>query len=69
MRKNYIDIVTQVTKQIKAGISSLRLVGVLDDPKMRSSIRFFERITRDGIDPEVNKVCKQALEALEENPE
>lgn len=67
LRQNYILIMTAVAEQVEAGVSVRSLVGFLDDPKLRSSLRFFERISRNGFDNEVHAVCVRALEAMDES--
>lgn len=67
LRDNYIVIMSEVAGQLESGILPSDLVGDLDDPKLRSSLRLFERISRDGFDSEVNRVCKRALAALRES--
>jgi uncharacterized protein (DUF1810 family) len=49
------------------GISPTDLVGRADDPKLRSSLRLFERVTRLGYDVEVNELCLRVLSALRED--
>ena len=56
-------MMTAVGEQLEAGIPPHELVGFLDDPKLRSSLELFERISRDGFDDEVNAVCVRALTA------
>ena len=62
LRAHYMEMMTAVAEQVEGGISGVALVGTLDDPKLRSSLRLFERVTRDGFDDEVNQVCLRALE-------
>merc|ERR1711941_121718 len=66
LRANYVAIITAVAQKLESGTSSSQLVGENDDPKLRSSIRLFERISRDGFDNEVNTLCKRALALLQE---
>ena len=58
-------MMTAVAEQLEKGIDPVRLVGFLDDPKLRGSLRLFERTSRKS-DAEVNDVCKRALQALRE---
>jgi len=66
LRSNYIAMMSAVADQLEAGIPPIDLVGELDDPKLRSSLRLFERISR-GNDAEVNEVCQRVLAAMLEN--
>eukprot|EP00931_Biecheleriopsis_adriatica_P111085 TRINITY_DN85427_c0_g1_i1.p1 TRINITY_DN85427_c0_g1~~TRINITY_DN85427_c0_g1_i1.p1 ORF type:complete len:201 (-),score=33.17 TRINITY_DN85427_c0_g1_i1:8-610(-) len=66
LRRNYIEMMTAVAEQLEEGVPPVQLVGSLDDPKLRSSLRLFERISRNGFDAEVNSTCLRALKALEE---
>merc|ERR1711969_281249 len=68
LRDNYVKMMTAVAEQVESGVSVLRLVGYLDDPKLRSSLRLFERVSR-GFDEEVNATCRRAMEAMDEEPE
>ena len=65
LRENYLKIIQEVTKQLKKGIRCVDLVGFLDDPKLRSSVKLFERISRD-FDDECNRICRECLDALRE---
>lgn len=67
MRHNYLSMMEAVASQLEGGKSSVALVGGLDDPKLRSSVRLFEKVSRDGVDAEINKVCLRTLAALEED--
>jgi len=42
------------------------VVGGLDDPKVRSSLLLFERVTRGGFDDEINAVCARVLKAAKQ---
>jgi uncharacterized protein (DUF1810 family) len=66
LRENYLTIIQEVAVQIEGGISCRSLVGGLDDPKLRSSLRLFERISRGGFDAEVNTTCVRAMAAMDE---
>ena len=67
LRENYVSIMTMVAEHLEAGIRPVDLVGFLDDPKLRSSLKLFERVSR-GLDEEANTVCMRALRALKEEP-
>ena len=69
LRANYLAIVRAVTHQVKEkGVRPLDLVGFLDDPKMRSSLKLFERVSR-GFDEEVHGATAECLEACKEPPD
>lgn len=68
LRANYVTMMAAVAAQLEAGVEPERLVGCLDDPKLRSSLHLFEQVSRAGHDDEVNKVCRRALAALRESP-
>lgn len=65
LRTCYMRIMAAVAEQLESGVEPVRLVGALDDPKLRSSLRLFERVSRDS-HTDVNSVCKRALLALKE---
>merc|ERR1712050_610492 len=67
LRAHYLKMMTAVAEQVEGGVPPLDLVGGLDDPKLRSCLRLFERISRQGFDDEVNQVCRRALSAMEED--
>mmetsp|Transcript_80986 Transcript_80986/g.241324 ORF Transcript_80986/g.241324 Transcript_80986/m.241324 type:complete len:183 (-) Transcript_80986:90-638(-) len=70
LRECYLEMMTAVAEQLESGISGVDLVGFLDDPKLRSSLRLFESVSRDGHDDEeVHRVCMRALQALNEPPD
>jgi hypothetical protein len=48
------------------GKSGVELVGGLDDPKLRSCVKLFEKVSRGGFDAQINDVCQRTLRALKE---
>lgn len=68
LRNNYLEVLTAAVKQLEAGVTCRRLFGGLDDPKLRSSVKLFERASRGGFDEAVNEMCLRALNVLEEEP-
>lgn len=58
-----------VSKQLEGGTRTVALVGGLDDPKLRSSVRLFEKVSKGGWDIKVHDVCTRTLAALEEDPD
>eukprot|EP00756_Hemistasia_phaeocysticola_P031063 Hpha_TRINITY_DN16328_c4_g1::TRINITY_DN16328_c4_g1_i1::g.61666::m.61666 len=68
LRSNYITMMEAVAEQLEQGVTCLELAGPLDDPKLRSSVKFFEYSTRE-YDDEVNAVCLRVLRLLNEAPQ
>lgn len=66
LRGNYLAIMSAAAQQLEQGVKPSTLVGCLDDPKLRISLRLFERVSRRGVDAECNEVCARALRALDE---
>ena len=66
LRRNYIAMMDAVSRQLERGVSPLELVGSLDDPKLRSSLRLFAALSKDGVDPEVHRACMRCLRLLRE---
>ena len=69
MRKNYIEITNALAEQLAKGSSLLSVVGFLDDPKIRSSLRHFERIARQSGDQQLQDSCLRAMQLCREEPE
>jgi uncharacterized protein (DUF1810 family) len=46
LRDHYVELIGAVATQLERGADARRLVGAVDEPKMRSSVRLFERISR-----------------------
>lgn len=72
LRQRLIAMMSAVIDKLDQGVDPLTLVGEADDPKLRSSLRLFECVSRDGFDVEVNALCRKGLtlltEQLEEDP-
>lgn len=66
LRENYLAIIKAVGDQLEKGITALSLVGFLDEPKLRSSLRLFEKVTRDGFDEEVHEIVFRAMKFMKE---
>lgn len=62
-------MVEAVSKQLEGGTRTVALVGRLDDPQLRSSVRLFEKVSKGGWDIKVHDVCTRTLAALEEDPD
>ena len=70
LRENLLRMYEAIATQLeKPGVTLVGLVGFLDDPKLRSSLRLFERISRGGFDDEINAVCRRAMAAMKEEPD
>lgn len=71
LRKNYIKIVNAIADQLESGNDSISLMGVLDAPKLKSSLELFKRIAIiphgdfPGNDFEVRDSCARVLRSLE----
>ncbi|CAJ1403897.1 unnamed protein product [Effrenium voratum] len=63
LRQNYLDMMTAVLEQLKAGRTPVALMGSMDAPKLSSSVQLFERIS-NGADPELNKVLRDIKAVL-----
>ena len=61
LRQNYVDIVTAIRDALRSGVSFTKLLGSLDDPKARSSLRYFERISGEVGDRELQSLCREVL--------
>lgn len=70
LRQNYIDIIKAVGDSLERGVSPVSLVGFLDEPKLRSSLRLFEKVSRqDNFDPECHAVVARAMKLMKEEPD
>lgn len=71
--RNYLEIVTAMRDQLRKGVKAIKLVGGLDEPKLRSSVRLFERVTRDSdadsIGGKLHVVLLDVLRCLREDPD
>jgi len=65
LRQNYIDITLAIGDQLEQGVSFRRLLGVLDDPKARSSLQLFERISFEVQDKELNDACVRVMKLID----
>lgn len=69
LREKYMAMMGAVLGQLDRGVRPMKLVGPLDDPKLRACVRLFERVSRHGYDREVNALCSRLLRALNEAPD
>merc|ERR1719266_255816 len=66
LRQNYFEILKATKAQIEKGITACRLLGIVDEPKFKSSVKLFERITRNGVDDELHTLCEELLRLVGE---
>jgi len=69
LRRNYLEIMEAIRDQLRSGKQAAGLLGHLDEPKLRSSARLFERITNMMRDEELNSVLLEVLELLQIEPD
>eukprot|EP00913_Durusdinium_trenchii_P003237 g2993.t2 len=60
LRQNYLGLMKAILDQLKKGRQVTQLMGVVDEPKLRSSVRLFERAARDT-DPELHLVLIELM--------
>ena len=65
LRRNYLAMLNAIAAQLETGISFLRLMGDLDEPKARSSFALFERIAAEMGDAELSSACKRVIYLVE----
>ena len=73
LRDNLVQILGAIVEQLKRGRSAMRLMGSMDEPKLRSSAKLFECVSRasagrGNADVEINTVCRTLLSLLHEQP-
>jgi len=61
LRHNYCLIMQAVFAQLCNGVQASVLMGSTDAPKLFSSAKYFEELTRNDIDKQVNAVCLSVL--------
>jgi uncharacterized protein (DUF1810 family) len=69
LRKNYMEVCSATLSQLRAGVSAKSIFGFIDEPKLRSSVRYFEQVTRDGVDIELNCVLREIMVWIREKPD
>jgi len=69
LRQNYMEILRAVVDQLKDGKRLVSLLGKMSAPKLASSVRLFERVSRsDGLHPadeELHLLTVEAIKLLE----
>jgi len=66
LRRNYLDLVTAMRDSLSRGVKFSSMMGFLDDPKARASLRLFERISREVGDEELNGICREVMSMIKE---
>merc|ERR1712110_1057296 len=69
LRRNYLDIMNATRDQLATGLAAAKLFGPIDEPKLRSSVRLFERLSRAAADEELHSVLADVLGLLGEEPD
>lgn len=69
LRSNYLAMMEAIREKLLAGISAIALVGSADEPKLVSSVRFFEKLTRMVNDEALNDVCYEVLSLMRIHPD
>jgi len=67
LRRNYLEMMQAVRDQLRVGIPATSLMGMRDEPKLVSSVKFFERCTRTAGD-DIHAVCIEVLKLLRTTP-
>lgn len=65
LRSNYLEMMTAVVEQLSVGVTSLALVGPLDQPKLRNSLLLFQKASTKLDDAEILTICTKGLEHLD----
>ena len=71
LRSNLVLILSAIITQLDQGKSAVRLMGALDEPKLRSAAKLFESVSRPSAgggtaDEELNGTCRRLLALLNE---
>lgn len=62
LRSNYIEVMEALREQLLLGRMPF---GRMDEPKLKSSVRLFERIADEGSDEELHAVTSEILDLLQ----
>lgn len=65
LKRNYFDIMRAVRDQLRAGKHPTSLMGKLSAPKLCSSVRLFERVTRGSSEVELHAVMDELMELMD----
>jgi uncharacterized protein (DUF1810 family) len=68
-RGNYIGIVSEIRRQLQRGVSLGEVMGEMDAPKTRSSLKLFQRLAEERQDSELYAVCLDVLQLDNEERE
>lgn len=69
LRKNYVSILEAVLARLRSGQKASNLLGEVDEPKLRSSLKLFERATRGTGDDELRNVVYEVMRVLRLAPD
>jgi len=70
LRRNYLEIMMAVRDQLRTGKKASSLMGTMDEPKLKSSVKLFERILHMYCaDQELQDVLSEVLLLLNLTPE
>lgn len=64
LKSNYLEIMRAVRDQLRAGKHPTSLMGKLSAPKLCSSVRLFERVTKGSGDKELHMVLEELMELV-----
>jgi len=69
LRMNYLTMMEAVRDRLRTGQKALSLFGPADEPKLKSSVRLFERATRGTDDDEFRAVLIEVMNLLRQPPD
>lgn len=69
LRDNYYEIITATRDMLRSGTTARAIFGFIDEPKLKSSVKYFEQICRGGLDPELNTLLLETMRLLRIKPE
>jgi uncharacterized protein (DUF1810 family) len=64
LRQNYLQICIATRDKLKDGHTAKSIFGFIDEPKLKSSVAYFEGITAGGVDDNLNGVLKELMTLL-----
>lgn len=62
--RNYFEILGAVRDQLRTGKTATDLLGEVDEPKLVSSVRFFDKLGRCSGDTSLSKLCSEVLTVM-----
>jgi len=66
LRNNYLEIMQAIHEQVSSGRDPVRLIGMVDYPKLISSVKYFNKICANGVDDEIHEITKKILPYIPE---